>query len=92
MFEFLYRDPEINRGMRQLVVVGNSSPDERAFIERGADVPVHFVSDMAHCADLSDAVVLIRGAAPQAQFDAAWASRHNARIVLEDALLSKFGL
>ncbi len=92
MFEFLYRDPEINRGMQQLVVVGNSSPDDRAFIKRGADGPVRFVSDMAQCADLRDAVVLIRGAAPGGVFDAAWATRHNVRIVLEDALLSKFGL
>jgi hypothetical protein len=92
MFEFLYRDPEITRGARQLVVVGESSPDERAFIERGAELPVRFLSDMALCADLHDAVVLLRGAASQAEFDGAWALRHNVHIVLEEALLSKFGL
>lgn len=92
VFEFLYRDPEINRGMRQLVIVGESSPDEHAFIERGADRPVRFMSELSQGADLRDALVLIRSAAPQAEFDGAWALRQNVRVVLEDALLSKFGL
>jgi hypothetical protein len=91
-FEFLYRDPEINRGTRELVVVGESSPDVRAFIERGADRPVRFMSELSQGADLRDALVLIRSGVAQAEFDGAWTSHHNVRVVLEDALLSKFGL
>jgi hypothetical protein len=78
--------------MRQLVIVGESSPDEHAFIERGADRPVRFMSEWSQGADLRDALVLIRSAVPQTEFDGEWASRQNVRVVLEDALLSKFGL
>jgi glycosyltransferase involved in cell wall biosynthesis len=92
MFEFLYRDREINRGMLHLLVVGDSSPDERAFIERSSRLPVSFAASLSVCDGVRDAVVLMRGAVEPSEFDSALALRNNLRVIAEDALLSKFGL
>ena len=89
MVEFVLRDPELGRGVRQMICVGTSSADERAYLTREAGVPVEFVADLAHCAHLSDALLFVRSDAEQAQ-QLAPASTRNVRVVRERDLVAKF--
>jgi len=89
MVEFVLRDPELGRGVRQMICVGTSSADERAYLTREAGVPVEFVADLADCAHLSDALLFVRGDAEQGQ-QLAPASTRNVRVVRERDLVAKF--
>lgn len=91
--EFMLCDPEINRGARQLVCVGDTSDAVRNYLLCEAKVPVEFVSDMQSCEHLSDTLLFIREDAVTAQnIDSANAALRNVRVLHERDLASKFGL
>jgi hypothetical protein len=91
MIEFILRDPELGRGVRQMVCVGTSSAEERAYLTREAAVPVEFVADVADCRELSNALLFVRGDADAARrLDSVDASRRNVRVVHERDLAAKF--
>jgi hypothetical protein len=93
MVEFMIRDPEINRGVRQMVCVGTSSREERDYLSRHAAVPVEFVPDLHRCDHLSDAVLFVRDDAVAAQqLDSALAAQRNVRVLHERDLAARFGL
>ena len=93
MLAFMLRDPELTRGVRQLVCVGSSGGDEREYLTREAGVPVEFVPDLAGCEALSDALLFVRSDAVAAQqLDSAQAAQRNVRVLHERHLASKFGL
>jgi hypothetical protein len=84
-------DPEIRRGKRQMLCVGITSPEERAYFSREAGMPVEYVADLDDCESLSDALVFVRHTAIAAKkIDNAQAARRNVRILLEHDLASKF--
>jgi glycosyltransferase involved in cell wall biosynthesis len=91
ILEFLMNDPEIRRGKRQMVCVGITGPEERAYFSREAGMPVEYVADLDDCEKLSDALVFVRHTAIAAKrIDSAQAARRNVRILLEHDLASKF--
>jgi poly(ribitol-phosphate) beta-N-acetylglucosaminyltransferase len=93
MVEFILRDPELGRGIRQMVCVGTTGREERDYLMRQARVPVEFLADLQRCGHLSDAVLFIRDDAVAAQqLDGAEACARNVRIVHERDLAGKFGL
>jgi hypothetical protein len=93
MLEFLLRDPEINRGARQMICVGSTGREERDYLTREAGMPVEVVSDLQRCEHLSDTVLFVRDDAVAAQkLDSARAAQRNVRVLHERDLASKFGL
>jgi poly(ribitol-phosphate) beta-N-acetylglucosaminyltransferase len=93
LLAFLLRDPELTRGVRQIVCVGSAGPDEREYLAHEAAVPVEFVSDLSDCDAMSDALLFVRGDAVAAQqLDSARAAQRNVRVLHERHLASKFGL
>lgn len=93
MVEFVLRDGEIHRGVRQLICVGTTPREERDYLVRQARVPVEFLADLQRCEHLSDAVLFIRDDAVKAQhLDSVEAAARNVRIVRERDLADKFGL
>lgn len=93
MVEFMIKDPEINRGVRQMVCIGSTGREERDYLSRNARVPVEFVPDLGRCEHLSDAVLFIRDDAVAAQqLDSAAAAQRNVRVLHERDLAAKFGL
>jgi glycosyltransferase involved in cell wall biosynthesis len=93
MVEFMLRDPELGRGVRQLLCVGTTPREERAFLKREAGVPVEFVPDLERCEDLSDTLLFVREDAVAARgLDGAAAAHRNVRVLHERHLAAKFGL
>ncbi len=93
MIDFLLRDPEINRGMRQMVCVGSTGREERDYLSRHATLPVEFVPDLHGCGNLSDALLFIRDdAVAPYHLDRADHAQRNLRVLRESDLASKFGL
>jgi len=93
MVEFMLRDPEIHRGMQQMVCVGDCSPEQQEFFRRSAGLPVQFEPDLDSCDHLSDALLFVRDTAPRArQLDGALAAQRNVRVLHERHLMAKFGL
>ena len=93
MVEFVLRDREIHRGVRQMICVGTTGREERDYLVRQARVPVEFLADLQRCEHLSDAVLFIRDDAVKAQhLDSVEAAARNVRIVRERDLADKFGL
>ena len=91
MVEFMMQDPEIHRGMAQIICVGHTPPEERDFFRRNARVPVRFEADMDDCVGLSDALLFVRDDARGAQgIDSALAAQHNVRVLHERHLAAKF--
>jgi hypothetical protein len=93
MVEFMLQDPEIHRGMAQIVCVGHTPPVERDFFERSARVPVRYERDRDDCTGLTDALLFVRDDAPRARdIDGALAAQYNVRVLHERHLAAKFGL
>ena len=83
---FLATDPELNRGVSQLICVGDFQPDVQEFLRRQTRMPIRFETDDAALADARDALVFAGnqaslGALPQ---------RADLRVVHERELLQKF--
>jgi hypothetical protein len=93
MVEFMLRDPEIHRGMQQMICIGHCPPEERDFFRRSARMPVLFEADLGSCDHLSDALLFVRDDAERAQgLDSALAAQRNVRVLHERHLAAKFGL
>ena len=93
MLEFLSKDPEIQRGMRQVVCVGECLPDMRELFERTMHLPVRFEPDCEDAGELSDTLLFVREDAVAAQdIDCALAAQRNVRVLHERHLAAKFGL
>jgi glycosyltransferase involved in cell wall biosynthesis len=93
MVEFVLRDSEVHRDVRQLICVGTTPREERDYLVREARVPVEFLADLQRCEHLSDAVLFLRDDAVAAQaLDSVPAAARNVRIVRERDLAAKFGL
>ena len=93
MVQFMLRDPEITRGMKRMLCVGDSSASERDFLSSRAGMPVDFVSDLDDCDALSDTLLFVRQNAVAAQrLDHAMAAQRNVRVLREGHLAGKFGL
>jgi poly(ribitol-phosphate) beta-N-acetylglucosaminyltransferase len=93
MVEFMLQDPEIHRGMAQIICVGQTPPPQRDFFARSARVPVRFEADLDDCTGLTDALLFVRDDAPMARdIDSAQAAQHNVRVLHERHLAAKFGL
>ena len=93
LIAFLLRDPELTRGVQQMICVGTTGNDERDYLAREAGVPVEFVADLTDCNGLSDTLLFVRGDAAAAQsLDSAQAAQRNVRVLHERHLASKFGL
>ncbi len=93
MLEFMLQDPEIHRGMAQIICVGHTPPEERDYFKRSARVPVRFEPDLEDCVGLSDSLLFVRDDAPRARhIDGALAAQCNVRVLHERHLAAKFGL
>lgn len=93
MLEFLLRDSELNRGVRQLLCVGTSAGDERDYLKREARVPVAFAADLDDIDTLRDTLLFVRDGAHAAQrLDGAIAAQRNVHLVREADLAAKFAL
>ncbi len=93
MVEFMLRDSEVHRDVRQLICVGTTPREERDYLVREARVPVEFLADLQRCEHLSDALLFLRDDAVAAQrLDSVPAAARNVRIVRERDLAAKFGL
>jgi hypothetical protein len=93
MLEFLLRDPELTRGVRQMICIGTTPPEERTYLVRSANVPVEFVADLERCDHLSNSLLFIRDDAHAAQqLASASAAQRNVRVLHERDLASKFGV
>jgi hypothetical protein len=94
MIAFLMKDPELRRGVRQMIVVGTTPKGERDFMAREAGLPVEFVDDLHGVEHLNDALVFVRDTAVEAGAleGAGAAARRNVRVVHERDLAWKFGL
>jgi hypothetical protein len=93
MLEFLLRDSELNRGVRQLLCVGASAGDERDYLKREARVPVEFAADLDDIDKLDDTLLFVRDGAVAAQrLCGARAAQRNVHLVREADLAAKFAL
>lgn len=94
MIAFLMKDPELRRGVRQMLVVGSTAKGERDYMAREAGLPVEFVDDLHGVEHLNDALVFVRDTAGKAKVleGAGAAARRNVRLVHERDLAWKFGL
>jgi glycosyltransferase involved in cell wall biosynthesis len=90
---FLLTDTELNRGMKQLLCVGPKDANIAAYLRQHAKLPVEFTAGLPRASDLSNTLVFLRevaanGGAP----DTAELTRRNARVIVENDLMAKFGL
>lgn len=87
---FLMHDAELHRGVRQVLVVGESDDDTRRWMREHADKPVEFVASLPPLQRLSDTLVVLRdGAAPPDASPAELAAR-GVRTLRERELFERF--
>ena len=84
---FLLTDTELNRGVKQLLVVGPKDAPAAAYLREHSKVPVEFSAKLPAHGDLSNTLIFLREKA-----DAVDAVQRNARLIMETDLMAKFGL
>jgi glycosyltransferase involved in cell wall biosynthesis len=90
---FLLTDTELNRGTTQLLCIGPKDAGVSAYLRQHARMPVEFAASVPRHGDLSNTLVFLREDAAGVNLEqAADMAGRNARVVLEQDLMAKFGL
>jgi glycosyltransferase involved in cell wall biosynthesis len=85
--QFLTRDQELNRGITQLVCLGEYPQALRALIDAKAAVPVHYTNEVTCLQGLDESILVLLRTGHE---KAALPSDCRARLVFERNLMSKF--
>lgn len=91
MLHFLLHDPELNRGARQLLCVGEFEPEFTRYLQKHSPRPVEYVAALPSLAPVSEALVFARRGVTVPAPDAE-ARQRQVRVVHEGDLLQRFGL
>jgi poly(ribitol-phosphate) beta-N-acetylglucosaminyltransferase len=89
---FLLQDPLLNRGVEQLVCVGQFDGGATRYLEQHARVPVRFVDSAPRMDELSNTLLFVGEDQDDDELDEAARAGHNLQVVRVRDLCARFGL